>query len=114
LAKSDALKIAQIEERRELVKSLLGTGETIIKYVIAHPVTLGVLGFYMSDRLQGKYFYSEPVLREYQGKPAWVTTKQWNPTGGILGRGAAVALQTGLMSYLAAEALKTGIDLFKP
>ena len=110
MPKSDALKIAQIEERRALLAEVFG----LTRAIVANPITLGVAGFYLSDRLQGQYYYKEPVLREYQGKPAWITEKQWDPNGGKLNRGAAVALQTGLIAYLGAEAVKTAIDLVKP
>ena len=110
MAKSDAIKVAEIEERKALVNELFG----LTRAIVANPITLGVAGFYLSDRLQGQYYYSEPVLREYQGKQAWITEKQWDPIGGKLNRGAAVALQTGLIAYLGSEAAKGVVGLLKP
>jgi len=107
MAKSEALKIRQSEERQALVKSTMD----LVTKVVGHPITLGVIGFYLSDRLQGDYMTKTPYLGEYKGQPAWITEKYWDPNAGKLNGGAAVAMQAAIGAYMSAPAIASVMDI---
>lgn len=97
MAKSEAVKLAEIEERKQLEKMLFE--------LLTHPIPLAVLGFYLSDRLQGDWVYKTPYLGTYEGQEAWIKEKYWDSNAGKLNSGAALALQAGMGAYLSSGAV---------
>jgi hypothetical protein len=95
--KSEALKLAEIEERKGRERMLFD--------LVTHPVVMAVAGFYLSDRLQGAYVQDPTSFQP--GSHVLTTEKEWDPTAGKLNTGAAFAMQTGLVAYLGAEAVKS-------
>lgn len=105
---SDKVKLARMELTRDLVDKGFK--------VITHPVLLAVLGYYLSDRLQGDYvdpgtglqferLVWDPEKGEYVPDTKMIE-KKWDPKAGKLNQGAAIAMQTGLTAYLGSEAFK--------
>ena len=93
--KSEAVKVAQIQERTRYVE--------LAKEILTHPVLLGVAGYYLSDVLQGDWADSDPEQME-----GYVLIRRtWDPHAGKLKSGAAMAMQAGLTAYLGAEAVKS-------
>jgi hypothetical protein len=103
--KSEAVQLAQIQERRQMIEF----GEKLL----LNPVLLAIVGYYLSDRLQGDY-----VNKQIDGEFDIITkdngdklitpriSKVWDKDAGKLNSGAAFAMQVGMSLYLGAEALK--------
>jgi hypothetical protein len=106
---SDEVKIQRSKERIETLN--------LVKDILLNPVALAIVGYYLSDRLQGDYVEADTGLvfekevwdsEKQEYVPAVrLTEKKWDPNAGKLNAGAAIAMQAGMTAYLGSEALKS-------